>query len=73
MSNHVQCKIERNKEYDTCWLPEKFGHVGMIIELKKDGEWEGGWMVVEVYDKLPTEMVEKHKNDYRSQRKVSDI
>ena len=54
---YVQCLLENHcgaKGYwrqQTSFIPEKFAHAGETLQLKQDGQWEDGWVVVHCYTK----------------------
>lgn len=66
----VKCPIA----VQTAWIPERFAHVGKVLSLlRSDGSWSEGWVVNEVYNRLSEEYVREHEQDYKSQRKASDV
>jgi hypothetical protein len=70
MATHIQCTLRRGNIRDVCWLPSKFAVEGKYLRIKE----ENGWQVTGVGDlRLPSDYVEKQKNNYRSQRQASDI
>jgi len=71
-----QCVVRKKSKTMVTWLPVKFAKVGTGIMLKMDsGEWDTGWKVTAVYVGIELDhgTVEKRSQDYRNQRKVSDI
>lgn len=75
LTKHTQCKLMNPyNEYMVSWIPSKFAHHGKFVKLQNDkGEWEDGWMVIEVHTELPTKYVEERSRDYARTRKASDI
>jgi len=82
--NHVQCRLIRWDEPDNayskkheeyiCWIPEKHAVQLKSLRIKQeDGSWQDGWIVAEVFTKLPTAVVEERGLDYKNTRKASDI
>jgi hypothetical protein len=73
--NHVQCKLRRvNGVITTSWLPQKYAVVGKFLKLKNDeGEWENGWEVTATFAIKSTTEVLARGQDYKHQRKASDI
>jgi len=58
------------------WLPEKFAIQGEYIKLKtEDNGWDDGWCVKIVYKgiKFDENFVSARSQDYKKQRKTSDI
>jgi hypothetical protein len=78
-TNHTQCLLQRKifpgvEVVQTSWIPEGYAVKGKFIKLKdKEGNWEDGWEVIEVFDTLPSKYVEERAKDYRTQRQGSDI
>lgn len=77
---YTQCKLQRKEEYGsetmTSWIPSDKAVKGLVIKLKEwpsDKRWSEGWEVLEVYSKVEGEKVEGSENDYKNQRKMSDI
>ena len=58
----------------TAWIPEKNARIGNTVDIKDMNDiWNKGWKVVSVGTKMPySEMVER-REDYKHQRKASDI
>ncbi len=70
MKTHTQCSLVRDAVHDICWLPTKFAVVGKVIRIND----ESGWLVTGVGDlPLPSAYIEERKNDYRTQRRASDV
>jgi len=57
------------------WIPEEFAKEGKILELKnpQTGEWDNGWTVEKVYARSEESYVRERSQDYKHQRKASDI
>jgi len=77
MPFHRQCKLTKPTESGVCettsWIPEEYATVGRVVKLKNAGEWSGGWVVSEVYDRMPSEEAMRRSRDYKKNRKTSDI
>ena len=72
--NEKQCKLRKGETHTTAWLPEKFAVKGNYVKLKQNGEWIDGWLVLEVSNvAMPYEEVRERGEDYKRQRKASDI
>ena len=67
--NHRQCKLKKGDTYQVTWIPEKYAKIGKYLQLKDDD----GWQVVEIYSKKDSKEVPKRSDDYKHQRKASDI
>ena len=57
------------------WIPEQFAHVGKVLALKdpSTGEWDDGWTVESVYARCEESYVMERSQDYKHQRKASDV
>ncbi len=65
-----QCTLRRGKQEQTAWIPEFLAHLGQPLNIKG----EDGWIVVLVGQiRMTQDEVSKHSQDYKHQRKVSDI
>lgn len=75
-----QCVLTKqlgNDEYDTmcystrtAWIPSKFAVVGKVLRLGDDD----GWTVAAAgKDAMSEEFVMQRRDDYRYQRRVSDV
>lgn len=72
--NAKQCKLLKGNIQTTAWIPEKFAVKGNYVKLKQDGEWVNGWLVKEVIIMaVPYKEVRKRSQDYKEQRKASDV
>lgn len=69
----TQCKLQRGNKITYSWIPKKFAVKGKFIKLKNDGVWEDGWQVVEVWSTRTAEETAARRDDYKHQRKASDI
>ena len=65
-----QCRLQRWNIHQTSWIPEKFAVVGKFLKLHE----ENGWQVKEVGTvALDESVVNDHSQDFKRQRKASDI
>ena len=56
------------------WIPEPYAHSGNYIQLKKyDGTWEDGWKIIDVGARVTLNECLERSQDYKHQRKASDI
>jgi hypothetical protein len=72
---HLKRKTKDSTKLTASWLPDKFSKVGKYVKLKKeDGSWEDGWQVESASSFTKTSVeVSKRSQDYKNQRKASDI
>jgi len=74
---YKQCKLAKKTEngiiQDVRWIPEKYAFKNHILELHIDGEWEDGWRVMSVGNKMEDKNLLDRSRDYKKQRKASDI
>lgn len=75
---YKQCKLQKGLFHTTSWIPEKFAVKGKYVKLKREGatgikKWDNGWLVVEVGSRMKEEEVLVRSQDYKHQRKASDI
>jgi len=68
-----QCILRNNKTFTVSYIPEQYAKVGKILKLKENGEWKDGWIVEKVGSRRLTEEVIERSQDYKHQRKASDI
>lgn len=69
-----QCFLKRvDGHEDVTWLPEAFANKGHFLKLLRNGVWENGWQVVEVYDRLSSKDLGTWQRDYLVQREASDV
>ncbi len=65
-----QCKLRRRDKTTVSWLPTKFAVKGKILKLKGID----GWVVESVGNLIqPSDIILERSQDYKHQRKVSDI
>jgi hypothetical protein len=56
-----------------CWVPEQFAKVGKFLRILIGVDWENGWEVIEVGERKEEQFVLEDSQDYKHQRKASDI
>lgn len=73
--NYTQCKLKKENTYQTSWIPSEFAKVGKILKLKDEdtGVWTDGWVVEAAYNTRSWQEVNKASQQYKHQRKASDI
>jgi hypothetical protein len=54
------------------WIPSQYAKEGKKLFLKNGDSWES-WEVMYLYTKQSVSYITAHKDDYRDQRKSSDI
>lgn len=75
---YKQCVLKKGNSAQICWIPERFAHLGAVLRLriKKTNEWDDGWVVVndcKTAIRLEEDILHEYENDYKNQRKASDI
>ena len=45
-TKYKQCQLQNGNRHMVSWIPEQFAHVGKILELLENDEWEDGWQVM---------------------------
>ena len=56
------------------WIPEKYAVPGKCLDLKDDGKWSKGFEVISVsLERRSAKETNKRSQDYKKQRKASDI
>lgn len=66
---HIQCLLRKNSRLQTAWIPEKYARVGKFLTLKESP----GWEVIKKYSKMKSTEVKERSQDFKHQRKASDI
>ncbi len=69
-----QCELKKRKpgkiEWQTAWIPEQFAKLGTLVKLMDDD----GWEVVSVgKGRMDDDKVSEQSQEYKHQRKMSDI
>lgn len=71
---YKQCLMKKDLIYQTSWIASKIAVINNVIKLKEDLDWDYNWTIVKVYDtELPWSIVNKNSQNYKTQRKASDI
>lgn len=77
---YVQCRLRRKIRGGgpllVTWLPAKYAQKNKYLKLlNREGEWENGWRVLEVYNEIRVsrETIEKAERDWIYQRGESDV
>ena len=67
-------KLRKGDAVTTSWIPERFAKKGKCLKLRDNDEWVDGWLVIDVGDaRQPEEIVVARSQDYRRQRRATDI
>lgn len=67
---YKQCELRKNDITQVAWIPEHYAHAGDYLEIKGDD----GWQVMLVGQfRMEEADVSMHSQDYKHQRKASDI
>lgn len=69
----TQCLLEKDTYFHTAWIPIKFAIKGKYIKIKYNNLWDDGWKVLECYSTMDSKYVQERSEDYKNQRKQSDI
>lgn len=70
---YVQCELSKNNVQKVSWIPEKFAIKGNLVDLKEDNEWDKGWTVDAVFNKVSEEVVISNRDAHKYHRKNTDI
>lgn len=74
MSFYRQCELRKKNSIQITWIPEEFAKKGKYIKLLQDNNtWDDGWQVTEVGVREEDKIVAERSQDYKHQRKASDI
>lgn len=77
MEHSRQCVLEKPLTKgvlrQVSWIPEVFAKIGKYLKLKEGTDWENGWQVVQVGGRQSKQERIDRGNDYKKQRKASDI
>jgi hypothetical protein len=73
-----QCRFETEtsagRKVDVAWIPEESARVGQRIYIDEPWADPGEvWVITAVYARRPKDWVVQHRQDYRHQRKASDV
>lgn len=68
MINYTQCKLQREDLISVAYIPSKFAILDKTIHIN-----DIAWKVIETYDTKSDEYIKSHENDYKKQRRMSDI
>ena len=74
---HKQCKLIKKTDkgivQDVRWIPEKYAKRNSVLELHIDGDWENGWKVMSVGNRMEDKALFDRKRVNKKQRVGSDI
>lgn len=72
-TDYKQCGLIKDGRHLVSWLPVRYAVKGKFLKLKNT-EWENGWEVISVGDKVmsQSEAIDRSQ-DYKRTRKASDI
>jgi len=69
-----QCKLERNGSTYSAFIDSKHAIVGKVVDIRVDGEWQRGWIVLDVYQPaVAADTVQARERDYKSHRRATDV
>ena len=72
-SFHRQCRLRKGATEQVTFIPEEFAKVGRFVKLRSATEWDDGWKVVAVYSRVESREAAERSQDYKHQRRASDI
>lgn len=77
MIYYKQCVLRKENTIEVSWIPEVYAHVNAYVAIrnKKDKSiWDDGWQVITVSQfRMDEEQLNDFSQDYKHQRKMSDI
>ena len=53
MIYYRQCRLLRGYTYLVTWIPEKYAVLGRALRIKDDDRWADGWIVQDVWQRIP--------------------
>ena len=69
-----QCRLRKGNKEQVAWIDAKKSDIGKFVDFKIDGESYRNWKIVKVCDpEMTKEQVFARSQDYRNQRRASDI
>lgn len=71
---YCQCSLKRpdKEEYTVSWIPAEYAIPKKLLSLKTDDVWSD-WTVLSAGPPVAAEIVESHRDDYRTWRDHTDI
>jgi hypothetical protein len=72
----IQCNLKRvNGDREVAWVPASHAVPGKYLEIKRDGEWENGWQVINAFVENPQSSLSivARERDFKSHRSATDI
>jgi hypothetical protein len=70
---HRQCKLQKGSKIYFTWIPQKYAVKGKNLRIKMNGEWETGWVVVDVWGSIKSLEIEKRQYEHKHHRDRTDI
>ena len=75
---YYQCRLKKMVElgqlsHEVSWIPEKYAQKGRILKIKRNGRWDNGWEVINVWGKKSKEEIMERSRYHMYQRQASDI
>jgi hypothetical protein len=53
LTYYRQCRLQKENSQQMSWIPEEFAEVNKVLKLRnEDGEWDNGWTVTSVGNRL---------------------
>lgn len=66
----IQVLICRDKSEMVCYIPAEMAVKDKVISIKSGGEWQGGWIVKDVYSTITDEELNAQREDKMLWRQI---
>lgn len=74
MTYFRQCQLQKGDLIQISWIPEFFAVIGAPLRLRDDGVWVDGWIVREVWQRLPEDQLpDSHAERAAHKRATGDV
>lgn len=70
---YIQCKLQKDNQFQYSWLPEKVVKNTETVDLKEEEDWNRGWKIVEKGAMKPKSVIEEIQRNQKGHRKATDI
>jgi hypothetical protein len=70
---YKQCKLIKDGVYEQVYIPSEFAIQGKSVKIKRNGTWDDGWLVEEVWQEVDEAFLDAMRNALKHQREVSDV
>lgn len=58
-----QCLLEKANVSYIVWIPQEYAKLRSVIKVKRDGVWEDGWVVKEIYGKGSNYIIDSTRHE----------